>query len=640
MERSLRKTTNAWPALAATSAVALVLSSCSPSTSDDQAAEEGWEWPNADPANTRVANTSIDSTNIDQLGVAWTFDIPGISAYGAAASNPLISGETVYFQDLASNVFALGLDSGEVRWEKRYDTAVVGPNGPGLGDDKLVVHSGARNIAALDPETGDELWAVELEHATGAQQPVVWNGTVYTGTAAGAVAEDTGDGEIGLRGYAAGSSGFAYALDAETGETRWRFQVVKPGFWGDPETNSGGGIWYPPAIDEERGLTYWGTGNPAPFPGIVGKPNGSSRPGPNLYTNSILALEADDGALAWYHQVKPYDIFDLDFQAPRILATVPIGGDDTDIVIGSGKLGRVVAFDRDRGQKLWDRPVGRHQNDDLEAIPVDGPITVFPGVLGGVETPMAFADETIYAPVVNLASTYDPTAFGATTGTEAVGNIESRLDFSAAESEIVAIDATNGRIRWTTDLDDAVFSGATILNDLVLVATFDGMIRALDRADGEILWSWKAPAGINAWPAVSGDTIVWPAGSGNNPKLIALRLGGAEDGSASPTPTAISSGADGETLSLEAERIAFDTESLVASSGTEVRIRFTTHDQVPHNFALYRSEDAREEIFVGDTITGPDETTNYLFTAPSETGAYFFRCDVHPNQMTGTFTVI
>ena len=151
-------------------------------------------------------------------------------------------------------------------------------------------------------------------------------------------------------------------------------------------------------------MTYWGTGDPSPFPGTKDFPNGSSRPGPNLYTNSMLALDHNTGELAWYNQVKPHDLFDLDFQAPPIIADLEIEGEERPVVIGSGKLGRVIAFDRRNGDILWDTPVGDHQNDELQEIPLGETVEVLPGFLGGVETPMAFADGVVYVPAIELAS--------------------------------------------------------------------------------------------------------------------------------------------------------------------------------------------------------------------------------------------
>lgn len=300
--------------------------------------------------------------------------------------------------------------------------------------------------------------------------------------------------------------------------------MVEEGFWGNPELNSGGGIWYPPGIDPEGGITYWGTGNPAPFPGTVDFPNGSSRPGPNLYTNSMLALNAQTGELIWYNQVKPHDLFDLDFHISPILASVEINGEIRNLAIGSGKLGRIVAMDRTTGETVWDTEVGIHQNDNLQEISADEATIVYPGQLGGVENPMSFADNTVYAVAVNLGTPHTATGWDAETGPESVPRSEGRMNQREGTIDVVALDASNGDVIWETPLDTVSFSGTTVVNDLVFIATLDGIIYALSREDGQIVWEYAAPGGINALPAVTQDTIIFPIGIGSNPVLLALRL--------------------------------------------------------------------------------------------------------------------
>lgn len=486
------------------------------------------EWPmaNRDYANTRATfDSTIDSSNVDELGVAWTFEIPGLGHFGAAATAPLIADGTVYFQDLASNVFALDLEGGELRWSAFYTEAVVGPNGPALGWGKLFVQGGEHALRALDMTTGEQVWSVWLDGAAGAQQPSVYGGYVLTGIQAGVVEPDVPGPVVAARGYVGGATGIVYGVDQATGEIIWRFQVVEEGFWGNPEVNSGGGIWYPPAVDVETGLTFWGTGNPAPFPGTVDWPNATSRPGPNLYTNAIIALAYDTGDFIWYNQVKPRDLFDLDFQLSPILTTIEQEGQERAVAISSGKLGRVLAFDRQTGETVWDTWVGIHQNDELQEIPLGEEIIVYPGVLGGVETPLAFADGVVYAAVNNLPTPYTATAFEAEDGTEAVGNVEARTIFEDGSSEVVAIDANTGEVLWSTELDYPNFGGATVVNDLVFTSTHDGIIYALAREDGAIVWSLAIPGGINAWPSVAGDTILFPVGIASPPMLVAFRLG-------------------------------------------------------------------------------------------------------------------
>jgi glucose dehydrogenase len=394
-----------------------------------------------------------------------------------------------------------------------------------LGWGKVFVQGGERALRALDMDTGEQLWSVQLGGAAGAHQPYVYGGYVLTGIQAGTIETGLPGEVVSARGYQGGASGIVYGVDQATGEIIWGFQTVEEGFWGNPEVNSGGGIWYPPAIDVETGLTFWGTGNPAPFPGTVDWPNATSRPGPNLYTNAIIALAYDSGEFIWYNQVKPFDLFDLDFQLSPILTTIQHEGQERPVAISSGKLGRVLAFDRQTGETIWDTWVGIHQNDELQEIPPGEEIIVYPGVLGGVETPMALADGVVYATVNNLPTPYTATAFEAKDGTEAVANVEARTIFEDGASEVVAIDANTGEILWVTELDNPNFGGATVVNDLVFTSTYDGILYALAREDGEIVWSLAVPGGINAWPSVAGDTLLVPVGIGSPPMLVAFRLG-------------------------------------------------------------------------------------------------------------------
>jgi len=303
----------------------------------------------------------------------------------------------------------------------------------------------------------------------------------------------------------------------------WEFRTIAKGFWGNAEVNSGAGVWFPAAVDTPTGQTFWSTGNPAPGPGDRDHPNASSRPGPNLYTNTVLAIDGRSGRKTWHNQLQPHDLFHHDLQDPPILARA--GG--RDLVAAAGKGGHVYALDRDSGRLLWDTPVGRHRNDTLKRLPADdSPISVLPGFWGGVETPGAYAGGTLYYQVENLATPYTATAWKSEDGAQNVQNLEGRTPLARGTSELVALDAATGRPRWRRRFGQIGFGGATVVNDLVLTATYDGTIYALRRSDGRVLWRGHAGAGIIGWPAVAGDTIVWPAGLGPDPGLVALRLGG------------------------------------------------------------------------------------------------------------------
>jgi outer membrane protein assembly factor BamB len=486
------------------------------------------EWPlgNHDYANTRAAvGSTIIASNVTNLKVSWTSPLNGTSEWGAATGNPVISNGIVYFEDLAANIYAVRLDTGDLVWETDYDNQIFGPSGPGIGYGKVFVVSRIDRYSALDIKTGKELWLYDSgkQQPSGAFQPSVFDKKVYVANQAA----PSGIGQIEFQSYQGGSSGVASLLDTDTGQPIWHWQVVEEGFWGHPEVNSGGGLWFPPAIDTNLGISYWASGNPSPVAGIKGWPNASSRPGLNLYTNSLIALNHRTGELVWYNQVKPHDLFNLDLQVSPILATVKMNGSDKAIVIGSGKLGVVYGFDQETGKTLWSTPIGLHQNDQLSELPLDQSTTwVAPGAWGGVEAPMAYADGVVYALTANLPSPYNATMYDADTPEEALNRSEGGTLLKNGTSEIDALDAATGKILWQHTFDRVAFSGVTIVNDLVFTATLDGIVYALSRQDGKVVWQWQAPGGTNSWPAVAGDTIVWAFGLGDDPSVVALSLQG------------------------------------------------------------------------------------------------------------------
>ena len=242
--------------------------------------------------------------------------------------------------------FPTGPRSGAPNSTSRHSARTGRPSGYG----KLFVQVPPDRVVALNLATGEEDWSVALGYPVGANQPIVYDGQVYVRTMSGVQDDDSA---LQLRGYAAGASGHMLALNAETGATTWDVMTVAADFWGRPDVNSGGSIWYPPAVDRESGQTFWGTGHGA-LPGTAEFPNGTSRPGPNPDTNSVLSLDHATGSGEWKTRVAN-DIFSQDVQAPPILATVKINDTDREIVIGSGTLGRIVAFDRATGEILLGR---------------------------------------------------------------------------------------------------------------------------------------------------------------------------------------------------------------------------------------------------------------------------------------------
>lgn len=478
-------------------------------------------------AHRAAADSAITSQNVADLGIAWRFPITAQGAWGAVTAIPIVIGDTVYVQDMESNVVALNRGSGDVIWQNQRDAIHAGPNGVAVGYG-LVFGSeilGAR-LFALDAATGEERWNVRLSANANEfifMQPIVYDSVVYCGTSAGT--------------YVGGSKGIFFAVDALTGNVLWQWDTTTNNLWGNARLNSGGGLWYGPSVDE-RGNVFFGVGNPGPWPGSADHPLGASRPGDNLYTSSMVSLDTATGSLRWYVQTRPHDNLDHDFQNTPVLATVEIDGTPTNLAIGSGKAGVVIAANAETGVVIWNTPVGTHNayGDGLES-PGATPGAVTPGGFGGVLTPIAFANDTLFVPVINWPSYFTASAL---TGMEG--------ELTNARGEMVALNAADGSIKWRTEVPTFFSADATLANDLVFGGGLDGIVRGFEIETGTEVWSVQTGAGLNAPFAVVGDMLLVPAGgfliSTLNPpptpqnELIAFKLGATAPASASPIAAA------------------------------------------------------------------------------------------------------
>ena len=497
------------PLLAVVVAVGAILVGCG--SSDDSSSSgdvnfKGDALSNVDAASTRAVESKIDSGNVSELEEAWSMPVEGVGVYGSYASTPVIVNGVIYSQDLESNVEAIDLESGDVLWTKKWESPSHGPNGLAVADGH-VYGATASEAFALDQETGKTAWQVDLEGAID-MAPGVNDGTVYVSTVPETPAAE----------YEAGAVGTLWAMDGKTGKKLWHWDTVPKTLWGKPKVNSGGGLWYPPSFDS-KGFVYAGTGNPAPLPGTKSEPFGSSRPGPNLYADSLVKLDPKTGKLVWYYQETPHNIYDWDFQNSPIIAKA--GGKE--VAIGSGKSGFVVAVDMKTGKPVWRTSVGKHNGHDKDNIlAMKGEYDkiktgeVFPGAIGGVVALAAADDKRIYVPIVNHSLT--------------LLNGGETTEESAATGEVAALDLKTGKIVWTAEMAQPAYGSLVVSNDIVFATTADGVVHALDSAKGGEVWQAALPSGTNAGVMVSGDMLVTGAGlptaEGQVAKLIAYKLGG------------------------------------------------------------------------------------------------------------------
>jgi len=449
-------------------------------------------WPahNHDLSNARATTqTPINSQTVSKLKVKWRFAFKGASGFGAFASTPIVLNGTVYLQDLNSNVYALDRSTGKLEWEHAFKKPSVGPNGVAYGYGRIYGAT-ATNAFALDPQTGKLLWSRELIRNRNEgidMTPQLYDNTVVFSTVPGNVSSF----------YKGNGDGIVWALDAVTGKTKWKFNTVSDGakLWGHPKVNSGGGLWYPPAVDSQ-GRVFISVANPAPLYGTPKYPNGSSRPGPDLYTDSLVALDGQTGKLLWYRQTIAHDLRDYDLMIPAIVTTLPLKGVETEVVLVAGKNGKAYAYRADNGRHLWTLSVGKHQNDTGPLA--RKPITIFPGDLGGVETPMAFADGRLFVPWLDFPARASASGL--------VGGFAT--NFRSGRGGFTAVDAATGKVLWQHKLPSMDFGAATVANDVVFTSTYAGTLYAYDTQTGKTLWTAKAPAGINSFPAIDGDTLL------------------------------------------------------------------------------------------------------------------------------------
>jgi outer membrane protein assembly factor BamB len=496
-------------------AASIALTACGGSSgSGTSISFTGTAYPNGDAANSRQAKGPIKSANVAELEQTWTLPLTAQSSFGAYASTPAVSKGVLYSQDLESNVQAIELSSGDVLWTKNYEFADQGPNGVVVAEGR--VYGGTATSAfALDQETGKQLWSVQLtrnEQEGIDMAPGYANGMVFISTVPWNAASY----------YEGGGVGTLWALDAKSGKRLWHFDTVPKSLWGKPSVNAGGGLWYPPAFDG-KGSMYFGVGNPAPFPGSPGAAWGSSRPGPNLYTDSIIKMDTKSGKMDWHFQLTPHDLYDWDLQGPPIL--MQVGG--RELVVAGGKSGFVIALDAKSGKLIWKRSVGKHNGHDEDgALAMRGetsklkpPFEIYPGTLGGVIAPMSTDGSRVFVPVVNHPVSVDSSG--------------EKIEETSPENggELVALNVKDGSVAWKHEFTTAPAYGATtVTNDVVFATTFDGKVWAYETGSGRQLWQGQLPAGSNAGVTISGETVVAPAGlaaaEGQTPQIVAYSLGG------------------------------------------------------------------------------------------------------------------
>ncbi|HWH75221.1 MAG TPA: PQQ-binding-like beta-propeller repeat protein [Methylibium sp.] len=559
------------PLLTAAAAL-LALAGCA--TRAPLPADPGWALHGQDLGAQRHSPLAqIHAGNVERLRPAWTYR-SGIS--GTFQATPIVVGRTMYLSLPLSSVVALDAASGRELWRYTHRLAVAKPccgpanRGVAVAGGKVYVGTVDGRLIALDAADGRPLWDVTVAdyqartEAIGQLQPgdplavagtmgstgvsigaapLVHEGRVYVGISGVGFGlhPDAGLAVVGISGRY-GRPGLMAAFDAATGEPVWRFQITGPGWEGEfraatpdglalprdtaaeraaaagtPEAwrHGGGSVYATPAIDAERGLLIFGSGNPSP------QMADASRPGDNLYTSSLIALDLKTGRRVWHYQQVPHDRWGYDVASAPVLLELERGGERVPAVAQASKLGWVYVHDRRDGRLLFKSEAFVPQSNLLTPPQPGAGVLIAPGIAGGANwSPSAWDAQRglFFVGALHLPTRY--TMHGAPRPDGSVLEYASTREEGASWGTLSALDlAHGGRLAWQVRTEEPLIGGVlATAGGLVFSGAGQGWFAAFDSATGRRLWQHRCEAGVNAPPisyAVDGRQYIAVAAGGN-----------------------------------------------------------------------------------------------------------------------------
>jgi PQQ-dependent dehydrogenase (methanol/ethanol family) len=484
--------------------------------------------------------TQINRQNVAGLKALWRarLDGSGVGAKYSGEAQPVVYQGVVYIVTGADDVFAVSVITGEVIWKYHADldqsitTVCCGwtSRGLALGEGKVFVGQLDGRLVALDQKSGETAWSIQAERwqegYTITAAPLYYDGMIIVGFAGG---------ENGTRGR-------VKAYDSKDGHLIWTFYTIpgpgEPGHETWPQDNDawkhgGATVWQTPAVDPDLGMIFFTTGNPGPdF-------NGRIRPGNNLYSVSMLAVEAKTGKYRWHYQQVHHDIWDYDSPNPVILFDVTINGRVRKAAAEASKTGWVYILDRITGKPLIgidEKPVAQDSRQltsptqpfprgdafvphEMEIAPEDFPLVN----QGRIFTPF-WTDGVVAKPSPRGGANWPPSSYDPTTNYFYVCGSDSANIFKGGDENqampregerflggafggspipgtgiFAALDMKTNRLVWRQAWKDSCYSGSvTTAGGLVFVGRNDGRLTAMDSSNGKHLWEFQTGAGVNA----------------------------------------------------------------------------------------------------------------------------------------------
>ena len=560
----------------------LLIASCSQLQNKSSAKNDDWPSFGRDYTSQRFSPaTQINTSNVKQLVEAWKVNT-GVS--GSFQTTPIVQNGVMYLSLPFNHVVALDAKTGKELWRYKHDRRkdwkmCCGPanRGVAVANGKVFIGTVDARLIALNAKTGAKEWDIDVvENAiltegqdalnkddpnsarkvtggTGigiAMAPVVYKGKVIVGiTGVGYglhIDNPTADAPlgavIGVTGLF-GRPGFLAAYDVNDGKRLWQFDTIPANGWEgkyaettedgatfnrdvaqeksdlakypDAARFGGGSAWSTPAIDAASDTLYFGTGNPSP------QMNDISRPGDNLYTVSLVALDVNTGKRKWHYQQVPHDLWGYDLASPPVLFNYQLNGKTVAAVGQASKTGWFYIHDRATGKLLKKSDAFVPQQNMFKKATVEG-IVIYPGILGGSNWSPVSVDEQnqrVFIEGIHSPILYTLHETPAIDGKAAIRYAASEPTKDPRWGLLSAIDLKTGKIAWQNKTAQPLLGGVlATAGGLVFIGEGDGHFNAYNSQTGEMLWQAKSEFGVNAPPityTIDGVQYIAVASGGN-----------------------------------------------------------------------------------------------------------------------------
>lgn len=552
-------------------------------TSPQQLNDQDWPSFGRDLSSQRYSpSTQVNQQNVKDLVQAWQFKSGVVASF---QTTPIVQNGVMYLSLPFNHVVALDAKTGQELWRYSHDRRedwqmCCGPanRGVAVSDGKVFIGTVDARLIALNAQTGAKEWDIDVVEAaiisegqdslnkndpnsarkvtggTGigiAMAPVVYKGKVIVGiTGVGYglhIDNPTADAPlgavIGVTGRF-GRPGFLAAYDVSNGKRVWQFDTIPDNGWQGKFTQTtddgvilnrdiaqekadlskypdsarfgGGSAWSTPAIDTASDTLYFGTGNPSP------QMNDISRPGDNLYTVSLVALDANSGKLKWHYQQVPHDLWGYDLASPPVLFNYKLDGKMIAAVGQAGKTGWFYIHDRATGKLLKKSEAFVPQHNLFKKATAEGTI-VYPGILGGSNWSPVSVDEInqrVFVSGIHAPIKYTLHETPGKDGKQPIRYAASEPTQDPRWGLLSAIDLASGKITWQNKTEQPLVGGVlATAGGLLFMGEGNGNFNAYNSQTGEMLWQAKSEFGVNAPPisyTIDGVQYIAVASGGNS----------------------------------------------------------------------------------------------------------------------------